>query len=303
MSQKKETILQNKIQQDILNRFPTVFIYKVHGNMYQKSGIPDLSMIVDGIPIYIEVKWGKGKPSPLQLQVMEEIRRAGGYAATCWSVAEANTFINDVLIKEKRGHMKKTKKQTLVLPGKENFLEQLESMDLESAKKGDLTKLASEIKEAYKEVDALVRTRVLKDFMPLLDEIASRDAATKEQKDLQIKNATECLAKYEAKHKLKGINRKAFFDKYRTTNKLSDDKLNQITSTGVAEIKAQLVMLKKTGATKESMRTYLETLNLDAVTILPTFSLQFFNMSVAKREALLDYLTKNEYSFNFNSKE
>lgn len=54
------------------------WFFKVFGNAYQRSGIPDIVGCVNGRMFGIEVKAANGRPSPLQLHELEGIRRAGG---------------------------------------------------------------------------------------------------------------------------------------------------------------------------------------------------------------------------------
>lgn len=54
--------------------------FKVFGNAFQESGIPDLLGCVNGRLIGLEIKSDTGKPSDLQLYKIELINKAGGYA-------------------------------------------------------------------------------------------------------------------------------------------------------------------------------------------------------------------------------
>lgn len=56
------------------------WFFKVFGNAYQRSGIPDIVGCVGGRMFGIEVKAANGRPSPLQLRELRMIREAGGYA-------------------------------------------------------------------------------------------------------------------------------------------------------------------------------------------------------------------------------
>ena len=53
---------------------------KFFANAFTKSGIPDILACVNGRFVAIEVKAEDGRPSPLQLYNVEEIKRCGGVA-------------------------------------------------------------------------------------------------------------------------------------------------------------------------------------------------------------------------------
>lgn len=56
------------------------------------AGMPDLCLPVasDGYgALYIELKCGKGKLSPVQEEVHDRLRKAGNHVVTCWTVESA----------------------------------------------------------------------------------------------------------------------------------------------------------------------------------------------------------------------
>ena len=73
---KEETKLQRKVQ-DYLESLGA-YHFKVHGNAYIKSGIPDIISCYKGKFIGIECKVGKNKPSRLQEEHRDMILSAGG---------------------------------------------------------------------------------------------------------------------------------------------------------------------------------------------------------------------------------
>lgn len=73
---KEETKLQRRIQ-DYLESIGA-YHFKVHGNSYMKSGIPDVISCYKGKFIGIECKIGKNKPSKLQEEHRNMILEAGG---------------------------------------------------------------------------------------------------------------------------------------------------------------------------------------------------------------------------------
>ncbi len=57
---------------------PLGWYLKVWGGGYQKSGIPDLILCVNGVFIAVEVKSSRGKPSELQVKNVRMINNGGG---------------------------------------------------------------------------------------------------------------------------------------------------------------------------------------------------------------------------------
>lgn len=50
------------------------------GGQFTKAGIPDLLVCCNGHFLAVELKASNGRPSPLQLHTIEEIKNAGGTA-------------------------------------------------------------------------------------------------------------------------------------------------------------------------------------------------------------------------------
>lgn len=73
MSTQPETRLQRKIQKWFTDR--GFFVLKIHGGKFQRAGIPDLLLMIQGRAFFIEVKTAIGRVSPLQVAVMNEIEK------------------------------------------------------------------------------------------------------------------------------------------------------------------------------------------------------------------------------------
>lgn len=56
-------------------------VYKNHGGAYTKKGVPDLTGVLKGIYVALEVKAPNGDPKPVQLRHLQEIADADGVAA------------------------------------------------------------------------------------------------------------------------------------------------------------------------------------------------------------------------------
>lgn len=81
----KETQITRQIKQVIFNSggFPI----KIAGGPYQRPGIADLLVCLDGRFVAIEVKRpGVGVLTPLQEQFLHDVRAAGGIAFVAYSV-------------------------------------------------------------------------------------------------------------------------------------------------------------------------------------------------------------------------
>lgn len=71
-----------------LKTVPGLWWFKVHGGPMQQAGIPDLCVVHAGRAIFLEVKHPGGKPTPLQIAMMERIEAAGGVAAVVQSTED-----------------------------------------------------------------------------------------------------------------------------------------------------------------------------------------------------------------------
>lgn len=75
----EEKQFEKKVR-EFLNSLPVQWHFKVFGNAFQESGIPDLLGCLSGRLVALEVKSSKGKPSELQIYKIDLINKAGGYA-------------------------------------------------------------------------------------------------------------------------------------------------------------------------------------------------------------------------------
>lgn len=66
---------------EFLKTLPNQWNFKVFGNAFQESGIPDIVGCINGRFIGLEIKSSRGKASDLQLYKIDLINKAGGYAA------------------------------------------------------------------------------------------------------------------------------------------------------------------------------------------------------------------------------
>ena len=90
-----EKLLKNKILKAIKKEFKNIYVVKLSDKFV--SGIPDIHVLIEGIPFYIEVKFGKNDLTPLQAYKLDNINKAGGHAFTAYSVNDAILGIKEVL--------------------------------------------------------------------------------------------------------------------------------------------------------------------------------------------------------------
>ena len=77
MPLKAETRLSKKVKKALKRKFGG-FWFKIHGNIFQLRGIPDLIGCVKGRFVAIELKIGKKKPKKIQYYMMKKIKENGG---------------------------------------------------------------------------------------------------------------------------------------------------------------------------------------------------------------------------------
>lgn len=74
-----------------------IFIRKIHGGGMQRSGIPDLYIMLAGKSIWIEFKRPGCDTTEIQKYCLECLRDAGAYCGTAESVFTAENIISEVL--------------------------------------------------------------------------------------------------------------------------------------------------------------------------------------------------------------
>jgi hypothetical protein len=103
-----EDKLQAAVIKAILAEWPDAWSFHPLGGMYQKPGIPDLLLCVNGLLIGIELKnphpgesdqAARERTTPLQRKEIRAINRAGGTARTAITVAEAVATVRAALVR------------------------------------------------------------------------------------------------------------------------------------------------------------------------------------------------------------
>lgn len=71
-------------------------VTKVHVSAYQDQGEPDLICCYKGRYVAFELKIDDNKPSALQEEKMDDIKRAGGIALPVWSINEIKETLYEI---------------------------------------------------------------------------------------------------------------------------------------------------------------------------------------------------------------
>lgn len=88
-----EKTIENKIK-SYLDSIGAYYI-KTHGNVFSKSGVPDIIACVNGRFVAIEVKKPDGRVSELQKANIKLIKQSGGVAFVAYSLEEAKRYLKE----------------------------------------------------------------------------------------------------------------------------------------------------------------------------------------------------------------
>ena len=91
----KESDLVRKIIKH-LNNLEECFFFKHHGSMYSKAGVSDLIGTCRGRAVALEVKVGKNKATPIQMEFLNRWEKAGGIGAVVFSLEDAMNVITSL---------------------------------------------------------------------------------------------------------------------------------------------------------------------------------------------------------------
>jgi len=92
--QKREKNLCRKVLA-YLNSLDNAFFYKVHGGMYQRSGLPDIIGCHNGRCYGIELKVGTNKPTELQERTLDQMSQSGAIVGVCYTLDEVQELIEE----------------------------------------------------------------------------------------------------------------------------------------------------------------------------------------------------------------
>lgn len=106
MPEQRETKLVKDMVKEVQKRYPAAWVFKVHGNPYQRSGVPDLLICLDGHLFGIEVKApGRGetdeharsRTTTKQEIELERLSKAGATTGVAVTVEEMIEIIKGAL--------------------------------------------------------------------------------------------------------------------------------------------------------------------------------------------------------------
>jgi hypothetical protein len=97
MAKQPEARLQKKMREQLQEELGG-FWFKVWGGPLQQRGIPDLIGCVEGLFFAIEVKYGRGRPSEIQVETIKRIQVYGkGCSFIAWDIPSAIEAVRDHL--------------------------------------------------------------------------------------------------------------------------------------------------------------------------------------------------------------
>ena len=101
-----ETLLVNRMRAAVLDAYPSAFVVKVHGGVYQQAGLPDLLVVVRGRVVGIEAKaqrpgeseeHARERVTPRQQATLDAMERAGATVGCALTEAEALALVRAAL--------------------------------------------------------------------------------------------------------------------------------------------------------------------------------------------------------------
>ena len=95
---KSKSELESAFQKEAIKLIESMGGYpiKVHVSAFQSQGEPDLVCCFKGRFVAFELKIEDNKPSALQLEKIEDIKRAGGIALPVWSINEIKEILYEL---------------------------------------------------------------------------------------------------------------------------------------------------------------------------------------------------------------
>ena len=103
---RNETQLVKRITDAVSAQYPNIWQLKTHGNPYQRAGVPDLLMSVQGRLLAVEVKHQKpgesvermlSRVSPRQHVELEALHASGAATLVAWEVEQVLDAIQNII--------------------------------------------------------------------------------------------------------------------------------------------------------------------------------------------------------------
>lgn len=138
MTQGPEAQLVTKIKKAITTRYPEAWIIKQHGSAFSTAGVPDLLVIIDGAAVMLEVKAAKpmesansvmSRVTPLQMETITKIRKAGGVAEVVWDVDQALDVLNSLIPRKDRSDLSKDIRLNALTIAENNLRKSVEHLE------------------------------------------------------------------------------------------------------------------------------------------------------------------------------
>lgn len=98
IKKKSKQDLESAFQRDAILEIEKMggYVIKIHVSAYQSQGEPDLICCYKGRFVAFELKVKGNKPSALQLEKIEDIKRAGGIALPVYSINEIKETLYEI---------------------------------------------------------------------------------------------------------------------------------------------------------------------------------------------------------------
>jgi hypothetical protein len=93
----KESVIVDKMIKALEKKYPKAVIWKIHGGGYQRAGMPDIYIQIQGKAVWVEAKRPEGDTTALQHRALQMLSTAGAYVGVATSTQEILTLIEDVL--------------------------------------------------------------------------------------------------------------------------------------------------------------------------------------------------------------
>ena len=91
----RESDVQKKIKKFL--ELHGALVWKNQASIFAQRGVPDLTVILNGVTCFAEIKTEKGKLAPMQEKMISEIRSRGGNSEVWYHLGDARKWAEKVL--------------------------------------------------------------------------------------------------------------------------------------------------------------------------------------------------------------
>jgi len=96
-TQPSETSIVNATIKAIRDKFPDSVVVKIHGGGFQKAGVPDLYIAVNGVGLWVEMKRSGSDTTALQKRFLEKLATNGVFSGTAESADRVLAMLDTCL--------------------------------------------------------------------------------------------------------------------------------------------------------------------------------------------------------------